>query len=408
MSANEYMETVTSFSASLLQSLDNDTAAAAEKADLAITDMSANANKMGTSMESIQNAYQGFAKQNFTMLDNLKLGFGGTKEEMQRLLDTASEISGIEYDISSYADIVDAIHIVQTEMGITGTTAKEASSTIQGSVSSMKSAWSNLVTGIATDNADIDVLLDNFLESVETVAGNVLPVVERILSNIFDTLADRGPDMLSAAVKLFLQIMAGALKALPDIVASIPLILDAIIDGFLAGLPDIIEVGKQIVAGLWDGIKSMTSWIGGKVSGFFGGIVDGVRGILDIHSPSGVFKTIGEYMMEGLAIGIENSKGEAMETAADIIDEVKSRFTDLYDALTARQDVDNLDYQLWERTVGAGATDAEKYEKKLEMLTDQQRTQEGVVEAAAAAYEAIIQQYGDSSAESYSYQKTLL
>ena len=124
MSANEYMETVTSFSASLLQSLGGDTEAASKYADMAITDMSDNANKMGTSMESIQNAYQGFAKQNYTMLDNLKLGYGGTKEEMQRLLDDAEKLSGVEYDISSYADIVDAIHVVQTEMGITGTTAK--------------------------------------------------------------------------------------------------------------------------------------------------------------------------------------------------------------------------------------------------------------------------------------------
>ena len=122
LSANEYMETVTSFSASLLQSLDGDTAKAAEKADLAITDMSDNANKMGTSMESIQTAYQGFAKQNYTMLDNLKLGYGGTKEEMQRLLDDAEKLSGVHYDLSSYSDLVDAIHVVQTEMGITGTT----------------------------------------------------------------------------------------------------------------------------------------------------------------------------------------------------------------------------------------------------------------------------------------------
>ena len=131
MSANEYMNTVTSFSASLLQSLEGDTEAAAQKADQAITDMADNANKMGTSMEMIQNAYQGFAKQNYTMLDNLKLGYGGTKEEMQRLLKDAEKLSGVKYDLSSYADIVDAIHVVQTEMGITGTTAREASTTIQ-------------------------------------------------------------------------------------------------------------------------------------------------------------------------------------------------------------------------------------------------------------------------------------
>ena len=162
MSANAYMETVTSFSASLLQSLDQDTKAAADKANQALVDMSDNANKMGTDMEMIQNAYQGFAKQNYTMLDNLKLGYGGTKEEMQRLLDDASKLSGIEYDISSFADIVDAIHEVQTEMGITGTTAAEASSTISGSINMAKAAWSNFMTGMADENSDFDGLLDTW------------------------------------------------------------------------------------------------------------------------------------------------------------------------------------------------------------------------------------------------------
>ena len=156
LSANEYMETVTSFSASLLQSLEGDTNAAAEKAHVAITDMSDNANKMGTDMALIQNAYQGFAKANYTMLDNLKLGYGGTKEEMARLLADAQAISGIEYDLSSYADIVDAIHVIQTEMGITGTTAKEASTTISGSIASMKASWQNLLTAISTDDLPFD------------------------------------------------------------------------------------------------------------------------------------------------------------------------------------------------------------------------------------------------------------
>ena len=152
MSANEYMETVTGFSASLLQSLGGDTEAAAEKANMALIDMSDNANKMGSDMESIKNAYAGFAKQNYTMLDNLKLGYGGTKKEMERLLEDAQAISGIEYDVSSYADVVDAIHVIQTEMGITGTTAKEASSTISGSISMMKSSWQNLLTAISADD----------------------------------------------------------------------------------------------------------------------------------------------------------------------------------------------------------------------------------------------------------------
>lgn len=197
MSANEYMETVTSFSASLIQSLGGDTKQAAEKANQAIIDMSDNANKMGSSMESIQNAYQGFAKQNYTMLDNLKLGYGGTKEEMARLLADAQAISGIEYDISSYADVVDAIHVIQEEMGIAGTTAKEASSTISGSISSMKSAWQNLLTGLGNENADLSALINQFADSVVTVAGNVIPRIKVILPRIGQAIIQSVPVLMS-------------------------------------------------------------------------------------------------------------------------------------------------------------------------------------------------------------------
>ena len=172
LSANDYMETVTSFSASLLQSLDGDTAKVAEVSNMAVTDMADNANKMGTDMSSIQNAYQGFAKQNYTMLDNLKLGYGGTKSEMERLLSDAQKISGVKYDISNLNDVYQAIHVVQGELGITGTTAKEASTTIQGSVSAMKSAWQNMLTGIADDNADFDGLINNLVDSIVT-AGKI-------------------------------------------------------------------------------------------------------------------------------------------------------------------------------------------------------------------------------------------
>ncbi len=203
LSANEYMETAIGFSASLLQSLGGDTEKAAQMTDVAITDMSDNANKLGTSMESIQYAYQGFAKQNYTMLDNLKLGYGGTKEEMERLLSDAEKLPsaiGRDFDISNYADVVEAIHLVQTEMGISGisaeeaaeavksgamteeeafeamgTTAKEASTTIQGSLSSLKGAWSNLLTGVADDQANLGLLIDQFVSSIETAADNIVP-----------------------------------------------------------------------------------------------------------------------------------------------------------------------------------------------------------------------------------------
>ena len=318
MSANEYMETVTSFSASLLQSLDGDTNAAAEKANLAITDMSDNANKMGTSMESIQNAYQGFAKQNYTMLDNLKIGYGGTKEEMQRLLEDAEKISGVEYDISSYADIVDAIHVVQTEMGITGTTAEEASTTVQGSISSMKSAYENFVTGLGDQNADIAELSTQLLESAEVVAGNLLPVIENILSSIGTMMQEKGPEMIEKFVsyaieklpqiielglKMVLSLVKGLANNLPKLVSSVLDMIATIVKTFVSSIPDIVSVGKQIVEGLWNGIKSMASWITNKVKNFFSGIVDSVKGILGIHSPSRVFAGIGENMALGLSDG---------------------------------------------------------------------------------------------------------
>ena len=327
LSANQYMETVTSFSASLLQSMGNDTDAAAEKANLAITDMSDNANKMGTDMQSIQNAYQGFAKQNYTMLDNLKLGYGGTKEEMQRLIDDANALNAAQgnytnYTIESYADIVDAIHTVQTEMGITGTTAKEASTTVEGSINSMESAWANFVVGLGNDNADIADLSAQLIESVGTVAENVLPVIETVLTNIADTVKEQGPEMITKFVayaidklpevialglQMVLALVKGLAQNLPQLVQGTLNMIDTIAGALYDALPDIIEVGKNIVKGLWEGIKAMASWLKDKVTDFMGGIVDGVKGVLGIHSPSKVFAGIGENMALGLGQGFDRT-----------------------------------------------------------------------------------------------------
>lgn len=325
LSANAYMETVTSFSASLLQSMGNDTEAAAKKADQALTDMSDNANKMGTDMSSIQNAYQGFAKQNYTMLDNLKLGYGGTKEEMERLIADANALNAAQgnytnYSIESYADIVDAIHTVQTEMGITGTTALEASTTIEGSIGAMKAAYANFVTGLGDQNADIGALTEELIQTAGTVAENVLPVIENVIKNIAETVKKQGPDMITKFVayateklpevlKLGLQLIVSLVKGLaqnlPELLKGTLALVDAIISAFLDSLPDIIEVGKDIVRGVWEGIKAMGAWLGEKVSSFFSGIVDGVKGILGIHSPSRVFAGIGQNMALGLGQGFE-------------------------------------------------------------------------------------------------------
>lgn len=298
LSANDYMDTVTSFSAALISSLDGDTVAAAEKADMAITDMADNANKMGSDISSIQTAYQGFAKQNYTMLDNLKLGYGGTKTEMERLLADATALSGVEYDIESYADIVDAIHVVQTEMGITGTTAKEASETIEGSISATKAAWTNLTTGLADENADLDGLIDNLVDSATTAVKNILPRVTQTITSVvqsvpklieelsgafagiagelgglqdqllpplmngFSTLMQTVtaaipsmlPQMLNAAITLFSGLLTGINQTIPKIMAILPTLIQTLSQTITENLPQIVTAGVQILVNLISGI----------------------------------------------------------------------------------------------------------------------------------------------------------
>lgn len=265
LSANQYMETVTSFSASLLQSLGGDTKAAAEKADQAITDMSDNANKMGTDMQSIQNAYQGFAKANYTMLDNLKLGYGGTKEEMQRLLTDAEKLSGVKYDLSSYADIVDAIHVVQTEMGITGTTAAEAATTIEGSANAMKSAWSNLITGMSNENLDLGKLVQNVIDSVKSFADNLIPRLQIMLPRFVQGLTQLISSMIpyvAPALELLLPplieglggLVSGIVQALPAAVEAISAVIPMLVQQLTILLPQIVSAGVSIIASLAEGI----------------------------------------------------------------------------------------------------------------------------------------------------------
>lgn len=269
LSANEYMETVTSFSASLLQSLDGDTSAAADKANLAITDMSDNANKMGTDMTSIQNAYQGFAKSNYTMLDNLKLGYGGTQAEMERLLADAEKISGIKYDISSYADIVDAVHVVQTEMGITGTTAEEAASTIQGSFGMMKSAWQNLVTGMADPDQDLGVLVGNFTDSVVIAGNNLIPRIQELLPRIVEattsligTVSEQLPAILGTVLPSLVEgatsLVTGLMAALPSVLSVLadvaPTVINTLVPALIELLPQITQTGIDVIVSLAQGI----------------------------------------------------------------------------------------------------------------------------------------------------------
>lgn len=465
LSANQYMETVTSFSASLLQGLKGDTEKSAQYAHMAVTDMADNANKMGTSMSIIQDAYQGFAKDNYTMLDNLKLGYGGTAGEMARLVNesgvmgkgfkaTAENVKDIPFD-----KLIEAIHKVQERMGITGTTAKEASETISGSFYSMKSAWSNLVAGIGNEDLSLDQLVGNFMTSLETFLKNLTPalaksiggiamalpqVVDQLLPlippimqrlipavvqgavaliqglvaafpSVLQALLQAVPALVAAATQLFMSL----LLALPDIITAlvnavpalvntvvdvlsspeslqqvimgtitlllatidavptiinalviaIPRIVDAIINtvtkpefivkmgeaavrlmfGIVRGIGSMIgnignatwqvinqiasvlspsslfNIGVNFLKGLWNGINNVTGWIVGKIKGFTDGVIKSIKGFFGIHSPSRVMMQIGEFLGEGMAIGISGSADGVLSAVDNMNDAIYGR-----------------------------------------------------------------------------------
>lgn len=475
ISANTYMETVTSFSASLLQSLGGDTQAAADLANQALTDMSDNANKMGTDMQTIINTYQSLARGNYAMLDNLKLGFGGTKAEMERLIATAAELdSSVKANDMSFGNLVQAIHVVQTEMGISGitmeeyaqlvesgamtqeeawklvgTTAKEAATTIQGSVNAMKASWQNLLTGIADENADFEQLVSNFVDTAGIAAENILPritialqgaaqlittmlppifeqlpvivndilpemanaavqvvqsLVEgisqnqgqlietafsvimtlvngiisvlpqlvttgiQLIANLIIGLAQALPELIPAAVDMIMQIVQGLvdnidllidaalqlIQGLADgLIAALPVLIDAtpqiitslvvtlienlprilevglevivaLVDGILQALPDLANAAVDIVDGLIQGLVDAWPNLIENLSGLVEEIIDIVKSILGIHSPSTVFSDIGGNVADGFLEGFQSAWSAVQEWVASAVSAVVS------------------------------------------------------------------------------------
>lgn len=256
LSANEYMSTVTSFAASLKQSCETEEEAA-EVANMAVTDMSDNANKMGTSMEAIQNAYQGFAKQNYTMLDNLKLGYGGTKTEMERLLADAEKISGVKYDINNLNDVYSAIHVIQGELGITGTTAKEAATTIEGSMSSAKAAWDNFLSG-AGDASQLADALSTVADVLVQNLGEIVPRLAEGLPDLFASLSELLPDLLSSLLPSLIAgaeaLLNGLIEVLPGIFSVLMDCIPMIIEVILSALPLLLDAAIQIIEALATGL----------------------------------------------------------------------------------------------------------------------------------------------------------
>ena len=270
MSANDYMSTVTSFSASLLQSLGGNTEEAAKVADMAIIDMADNANKMGTSMDMIQNAYQGFAKQNYTMLDNLKLGYGGTKTEMERLLADAEKLTGVKYDINNLNDVYQAIHAVQEEMGITGTTAKEAASTLEGSMASAKAAWDNFMNG----SGDADQLADAFATAADNIVKNLAEIIPRFA----ETLPALGGAIIAQIPGLVAAIVPAVLSAGQSVLKQLQ---DAVLDFDFAGTADkVVQMITSFIEG--DGLGSLLD----TLVTIFTGIVNGISSMLPSLLPA--------------------------------------------------------------------------------------------------------------------------
>lgn len=335
MSANDYMQTATGFAASLLQGVAGDTEKAAQITDMAITDMSDNANKMGTDMESIQYAYQGFAKQNYTMLDNLKLGYGGTKTEMERLLADAQELSGVEYNIDNLADVYNAIHVIQENLDITGTTAKEASTTISGSINAVKGAWANLQGHLALGE-DVTEDIQNLTDSVLTTASNLLPALSNVLksapkviveliqqigpplidailttvSGIVSTIGDNLPDLIDSfldavfsivdaiidnlpvfiagGIQLLMGLVTGILKALPELIAQVPIIVRTILTTLLDLIPDVIEAGLNLFTALVDDLPGIITNIVTIIPILINAIIDCICELIPLIVDTGV------------------------------------------------------------------------------------------------------------------------
>lgn len=335
MSANQYMETVTNFSASLISSLGGDTEQAARMADIAIRDMADNANTFGTSIESIQSAYQGFAKGQYTMLDNLKLGYGGTKAEMERLVKDAENLNSTfkaqRYSNGelalSFADIVAAIDIVQGEMNITGTTAKEASGTVRGSIDSMKAAFQNFVVGLGTDKADIDSLLDGVVTSFQDVVKNVQPIVERfidyipgVISAVIPVLQQLAPQLINTAVGLFNQLLNAVIQVLPQLVPLAINAINLISNTLIQNMPIIIEAGVQLIVGLIQGfaqaLPSLIEQAPRLISTLVNSIINNLPAIINA----------GAQIIQSLINGIISMAGSLPQIGYDILLNLKEVF----------------------------------------------------------------------------------
>ena len=347
--ANKYMEQITSFSASLLQSLGGDTVKAAKVGDMAIQDMMDNSNKFGTAIENIQNAYQGFAKQNYTMLDNLKLGYGGTKTEMERLLADAEKISGVKYDISNLSDVFNAIHVIQEELDVTGTTAKESMSTITGSVNSAKSAFSNFLSGAGGIEEVISTFTTagtNITNAIMNMAPQIITGLTTLMTNLIPMISPLLQLLLPALVEGTVQLIMGLVQAIPQIVVAlieglttvlqllaeqmptlIPIIIDAILDTIpilIENLPLFVKAGAQLIGGLIAGIINSIPILLARVGEIVVSIVNHFKKLPNM------LKSVGTNLLKGLWNGIKSAKDWVLNKVAGIGNSIMKKIKSIF------------------------------------------------------------------------------
>ena len=316
LSANEYMNTITGFSASLLQGLGGDTKKAADIGNQAVIDMSDNANKMGSNMQDIQNAYQGFAKQNYTMLDNLKLGYGGTKSEMERLLVDAEKLTGIHYDINNFSDIIGAIHAIQENLGITGTTAKEAASTIEGSFNMLKASWKNVLTSMAQDNDNVfEESVNNLIYSISAFGENILPRIETTLNGIGKLIDKLLPPIMEKVPGIISSVFPSLLSAGVNIIISLT-------NGIVTALPQLAETTSQI-------ISTVVSKLGETLPQLMTGLVQAIGEFVNtLVSDIPMFIEAGGKLLQGLAEGLISSIGVLLECIPQILESLVGALTE--------------------------------------------------------------------------------
>lgn len=337
ISANEYMQQVTSFSASLLQSLGGDTEKACNVADRAVTDMADNANKMGTSMESIQNAYQGFAKQNYTMLDNLKLGYGGTKGEMQRLIKDASKMTDVQKKLGvtvdgssmSFSNIINAISVMQTKLGIAGATADEAGSTIEGSFNSLSASWQNFIAGLGNPDADMKALVQNLATGIDGAIKNVTPIIDNmvaVLPTVMDAIINAVSQMLPTLINTFTQLITKVIDAIVRLLPQfIPLAVDCILtvtQALIQNLPLLIEAGVLLITSLIQGIGSAMPTLLPVVIDVLGQIVNSLTQNLPLLLDAGM--TLLENIITGLVNGIPTALPKILTFIQDLGDRLSA------------------------------------------------------------------------------------